>query len=314
MAEERLQKILAGAGVASRRASEELIVAGRVTVNGHTVTELGTKVNPDVVQIAVDGKPIKLPKRQVYLKMHKPRGVISDIGGDTRGRQSVADLLPPDMRRLFPVGRLDLNSEGLILLTDDGDLANKLSHPRYEHPKTYYVLVADRPPPSGLDQLRQGVELPEGKTAPAGVRVVPALPHGIRLAPGPTSGVWLEIILREGKKRQIRHMTAAIGFPTLRLIRWAIGPLVLGDLKAGESVPLLRKEVADLRNALREGGRPAAEPEEAPARRRPRSGGRPAGRPTNDRDDGPARRRPRSGGRPAGRPSNQGNRTPNKLD
>lgn len=270
MAEERLQKILAGAGVASRRASEELIVAGRVTVNGHTVTELGTKVDPDVVQIAVDGKPVMLPKRHVYLKMHKPRGVLSDIGGDTQGRQSVADLLPPEMRRLFPVGRLDLNSEGLILLTDDGDLAHKLTHPRYEHPKTYYVLVADRPPASGLDQLRQGVELSEGKTAPADVRVVPTLPQGIRLAAGPTSGVWLEIVLREGKKRQIRHMTAAIGFPTLRLVRWAIGPLLLGDLKAGQSVPLTRGEVASLRNALREGGRPTPGP--TPARRRPGRG------------------------------------------
>jgi 23S rRNA pseudouridine2605 synthase len=282
MAEERLQKILAGAGVASRRASEALIVAGRVTVNGHVVTELGTKVDADVVQIAVDGKPIMLPKRQVYLKMHKPRGVISDIGGDMHGRQSVADLLPPEMRRLFPVGRLDLNSEGLILLTDDGELANKLTHPRYEHPKTYYVLVADRPSVSALEQLRNGVELPEGKTAPAEVRVVPSLPQGIRLAPGPTSGVWLEIVLREGKKRQIRHMTAAVGFPTLRLVRWAIGPLLLGDLKVGESVPLIRREVAALRNALRAGGRPAVEPDVAPARRRTASAGKPSARPARN--------------------------------
>jgi 23S rRNA pseudouridine2605 synthase len=275
MAEERLQKILAGAGVASRRASEELIAAGRVTVNGHTVTELGTKVDPERVQIAVDGKPIKLPKRQLYIKMHKPRGVISDIGGDMRGRQSVADLLPPEMRRLFPVGRLDLMSEGLILLTDDGELANKLTHPRYEHPKTYYVLVADRPPPSGLDQLRQGVELSEGKTAPAEVRVLAGLPQGMRLAPGPTEGVWLEIVLREGKKRQIRHMTAAIGFPTLRLIRWAIGPLLLGDLKVGESEPLSRKEVAALRNALREGGRTPVDLKDGMPRRHSPSGAKP---------------------------------------
>jgi 23S rRNA pseudouridine2605 synthase len=257
MAEERLQKVLAGAGIASRRASEELILAGRVTVNGHTVTELGTKVDPTRVQIAVDGKPIKLQKRHVYLKLHKPRGVISDVGGDMRGRQSVADLLPPEMRRLFPVGRLDLNSEGLVLMTDDGDLANKLTHPRYEHAKTYYVLVADRPPATALEQLRTGVELPEGKTAPAEVRVVPALPHGIRLGPGPTAGVWLEIMLREGKKRQIRHMTAAVGYPTLRLVRWAIGPLTLDDLKMGENVHLSRAEVAALHNAMRVGGRAA---------------------------------------------------------
>lgn len=323
MAEERLQKILAGAGVASRRASEELIVAGRVAVNGHTVTELGTKVDPEVVQISVDGKPIHLPKRQVYLKLHKPRGVISDIGGDTHGRKSVEDLLPPEMRRLFPVGRLDLNSEGLMLMTDDGELANKLTHPRYEHPKTYYVLLADRPPVSGLDQLRNGVELPEGKTAPAEVRVVQSLPQGLRLEPGPMDGVWLEIILREGKKRQIRHMTAAIGFPTLRLIRWAIGPLTLDDLKSGETVPLQRKEVGALRAALREGGRPpvveteeaapkrfrgagkperraAPEGEEVGMRRRPRSGGRLGGRPGSGR---PAGGRPPAGGRGGGRPA-----------
>jgi 23S rRNA pseudouridine2605 synthase len=282
MAEERLQKILANAGVASRRGSEDLIVAGRVTVNGHIVSELGTKVDPTYVQIAVDGKPIKLPKRHVYLKLHKPRGVIIDIGGEMHGRQSVADLLPPDMRRLFPVGRLDLNSEGLILLTDDGDLANKLTHPRYEHAKTYYVLVADRPPANGLEQLRQGVELSDGKTAPAEVRVVPALPQGIRLAAGPTTGVWLEIILREGKKRQIRHMTAAIGFPTLRLVRWAIGPLLLGDLKVGESVLLTRGEVAALRNALREGGRPGVQPGKAPQRRSSHTGGRASNRPARN--------------------------------
>jgi 23S rRNA pseudouridine2605 synthase len=264
MAEERLQKVLAGAGIASRRASEALIVAGRVTVNGHTVTELGTKVDPERMQIAVDGKPVKLHKRHVYLKLHKPRGVISDIGGDTQGRQTVADLLPAEMRRLFPVGRLDLNSEGLILMTDDGELANRFTHPRYEHPKTYYVLVADRPPASGLEQLRQGVELPEGKTAPAEVRVVQSLPEGIRLAAGPTNGVWLEIVLREGKKRQIRYMTAAIGFPTLRLVRWAIGPLTLDDLKAGEHVQLQRKEVAALQNAMRAGGRAPVVADDAP--------------------------------------------------
>lgn len=309
MAEERLQKVLAGAGVASRRASEEMIVAGRVTVNGHTVTELGTKVDPDVVQIAVDGKPVKFNKRHVYLKLHKPRGVLSDIGGDTGGRQSVADLLPAEMRRLFPVGRLDLNSEGLILMTDDGDLANKLTHPRYEHPKTYYVLLAERPSANALEQLRQGVELEDGKTAPAEVRVVQSLPVGIRLAAGPTSGIWLEVVLREGKKRQIRHMTAAIGFPTLRLIRWSIGPLTLDDLKVGESVPLQRNEVAALRNAMREGGRPVVKVEDPTERRRPRGDSKASGRAARDKDETAERRRPRSN-RPFGRPPrNSGNRS-----
>ncbi|MEZ4867779.1 MAG: pseudouridine synthase [Caldilineaceae bacterium] len=259
MNEERLQKVLAAAGVGSRRACEQMIVDGRVQVNGHTVTELGTKVDAERVQLQVDGKPVHLPKRYLYYKLHKPRGVLSDIGGDTRGRDTVADLLPAEMRRLFPVGRLDLHSEGLILMTDDGDLANKLSHPRYEHPKTYYVLVEKMPAESALAQLRTGIDLPDGRTAPAKVRVVERLPNDLQLSKGPAEGVWLEIILREGKKRQIRHMTAAVGHPTLRLVRWAIGPLTLGALKLREHRPLSRREVTELR-ALVEGNGPSPTP------------------------------------------------------
>lgn len=249
MAEERLQKVLAAAGVASRRACEKLIEEGRVQVNGHTITELGTKVDPNIVQLAVDGKPVNLPKRHIYIKLHKPRGVLGDIGGETDGRQTVADLLPDEMRRLFPVGRLDLHSEGLVLMTDDGELAHRLTHPRFEHAKTYYVLVEKRPEATALAQLREGIELPEGRTAPAEVRVVTSLPAELQLSKGPTEGVWLEIILREGKKRQIRHMTAAVGYPTLRLVRWAIGPLTLGTLKLREQRLLTRREVSELRAA-----------------------------------------------------------------
>ena len=250
MREERLQKILAAAGVASRRACEELIVGGRVKVNGVTVTELGTKVDPTNVQIQVDGKPVHLPERHQYIKMHKPRGVISDIGGDPGDRETVADLLPEGSRRLFPVGRLDVHSEGLILLTDDGELAHKLTHPRFQHSKTYYVLVGERPTDLALNQLRRGVDLPDGRTAPAQVQVVEALPRDLNLSKGPTEGVWLEILLREGKKRQIRHMTAAVGYPTLRLVRWAIGPLTLGELKLREAKPLTGREVAALRTLV----------------------------------------------------------------
>ncbi len=249
MAEERLQKILAASGVASRRACEQLITEGRVQINGQTVTELGTKVDPELAQLSVDGKPVHLPKRHVYIKLHKPRGVIGDVGGDTDGRQTVADLLPPEMRRLFPVGRLDLHSEGLVLMTDDGALAHRLTHPRFEHTKTYYVLVERVPEGAALAQLRQGVDLPTGRSAPAQVRVVTTLPAQLQLSKGPTEGVWLEIILREGKKRQIRHMTAAVGYPTLRLVRWSIGPLTLGQLKLREQKPLTRGEIADLQKA-----------------------------------------------------------------
>lgn len=246
MREERLQKILATAGVASRRACEELILAGRVQVNGRTVTELGTKVDPRHVQIQVDGKPVQLPKHHQYIKLHKPRGILSDIGGEQGERDNVADLLPAEIGRLFPVGRLDVHSEGLLLLTDDGELAHRLTHPRYEHPKTYYVLVGERPTDLALRQLQQGIDLPDGRTAPAEVRVVRSLPAELNLSKGPTEGIWLEIILREGKKRQIRHMTAAVGYPTLRLVRWAIGPLTLGNLKLREFEHLSPQEVNTL--------------------------------------------------------------------
>jgi 23S rRNA pseudouridine2605 synthase len=265
MAEERLQKVMAAAGVASRRACEELIVAGRVQVNGHTVRELGTKVDPEVVQIAVDGVPVHQPRRHVYIKLHKPRGILSDVGGDLRGREGILDLLPEDLRRVFPVGRLDHNSEGLLLLTDDGELANRLTHPRYQHPKTYFVLVEQRPTEQALDQLRHGVPLPTGRSAPAEVKLLERLPAELALAAGLRQGVWLQVVLREGKKRQIRHMTAAVGHPTLRLVRWAIGPLTLGRLKAGEHVHLSHREVSALRQMVQAGQTTAG----TPATRRP---------------------------------------------
>lgn len=250
MGEERLQKIMADAGVGSRRACEKLIEEGRVQVAGHTVTELGTKADPELVTITVDGSPLKFHKRQVYVKVNKPRGVLSDFGGDTRGRRTVADLISLPGRRVFPVGRLDLKSEGLVLLTDDGELAHRLTHPRFRHEKTYYVLLPERPAEHALSALRNGIELDTGTTAPAGIRVVPGPPQELRLAPGPNKGVWLEVRLHEGKKRQIRHMTAHVGYPTLRLVRWSIASLELGSLAPGESEHLTHAEVSGLRQML----------------------------------------------------------------
>jgi len=255
MAEERLQKVLAAAGVDSRRACEKLITQGRVQVNGQTVTELGTKVDPDKVLLSVDGKPVHKRKRHLYVKLNKPRDVLSDIGGDTRGRESVADLLPPEMDRVFPVGRLDLNSEGLILLTDDGAMAHKLTHPSFRHEKIYYVLVESRPPEGLLNQLRNGIELPDGMTAPAGVSVIDRPPPQMRLAPGPRTGCWLKITLREGRKRQIRHMLAAVELRTLRLVRWSIGSLQLGALEVGKYTHLTRGEVNALRSLVQAGAK-----------------------------------------------------------
>jgi 23S rRNA pseudouridine2605 synthase len=253
MPAERLQKIMAAAGIGSRRLCETLISEGRVQVNGKTVSELGAKADPTRDRIFVDGKRLEFQAQHVYYKVHKPRGVISDIGGDEVDlrtgelRRTVDDLLPPNHHRVFPVGRLDLHSEGLVLLTDDGELANRLTHPRYQHPKTYYVLLGAQPSQEALVRLRNGVDLPEGRSAPAEVMIISHLPATLKLSKGPNEGVWLRVVLREGKKRQIRHMTAAVGYPTLRLLRWAIGPLTLGDVELGQARPLTTDEV----NALR---------------------------------------------------------------
>jgi 23S rRNA pseudouridine2605 synthase len=251
MSEERLQKVMAAAGVASRRACEKLIQAGRVRVNGQVVTELGTKVDPTQVEIRVDNRVLSLsaPGRSqyVYVKLYKPKGVLSAAGGDTQGYSTVVDLLPEHVnRRLFPVGRLDLRSEGLILLTDDGALAHRLTHPRFEHPKVYYVLVKERPPEEALNRLRSGVEIESGRTQPAQVDVVDQVPPGLNLGDGDRRGVWLRIVLREGKKRQIRHMIAEVGLQLHRLIRWSIGPLTLDGLRPGQSVHLSKKERTEL--------------------------------------------------------------------
>jgi 23S rRNA pseudouridine2605 synthase len=231
---ERLQKVLAQAGLGSRRACEELITAGKVRVDGQVVRELGTRVDPRRANIEVNGEPIKLSKRRVYLAMYKQRGVLSDAGSPDDEVTTVLDLAPQDEGHLFPIGRLDLPSEGLILLTSDGELTNRLTHPRYEHAKVYYVLVEKRPGDADLQRLRSGIELEDGKTAPAKIEVVEHLPAELKLDSGPLRGVWLRFELTEGKKRQIRHMTMAIGLPTLRLIRWSIGPLALRTMAPGE--------------------------------------------------------------------------------
>ena len=295
MTEERLQKVLAAAGVASRRASEKLITSGRVRVDGQVVTTLGTKVDPAKADVSVDGRSVRFTDSNVYFRVYKPRGILSDIGGDTRGRRTVARLLPQGAGRVFPVGRLDLNSEGLVLLTDDGELANKLTHPRFEHPKTYYVLVSQRPPVDVLVRLREGVELESGRTAPARVEVAEGLPERLMLDKGthsfaaapedgwkgspPEKGVWLRIVLREGKKRQIRHMASAVGIGLRRLIRWSIGPLTLEGLEPGMARELTPGEVYALKQMVVKGADMRSSRARAGARAdRPRSGRGPAPR------------------------------------
>lgn len=239
-APERLQKFLARAGVASRRHAEELILAGRVQVNGQRVTQLGTKVQPERDEVQVDGRAVRPAAARVYVLLHKPAGVVT-TASDPQGRQTAVDLLPSSLRdeRVFPVGRLDLESEGLLLLTNDGAFALRLTHPRYEQEKEYHALVRGRPTAEALEPLRRGLLLP-GETRPT----APAEARLLRTAPQGTS--WLSITLHEGRKRQVRRMLAAVGHPVLRLIRVRVGALRLGDLPPGQWRLLSAAEVEKL--------------------------------------------------------------------
>ena len=266
--EERLQKILARAGYCARRACEELITAGRVTVDGAVVTELGARADPATALIEVDGQPVKA-ERLRYIVLHKPAGYLS--GPDVRaGYPSWQDLVNAP-QRLYAVGRLDLDSEGLLLLTNDGDLANRLAHPRYEHPKTYLVQVAGIPNPRKIRRLQHGVMLDDGPTAPAAVELLrrPPLPFASLPSPAarsappapnsqpgthrepksvPKRAAWLQITIREGRKRQLRRMVALLGHPALRVIRIRLGTLELGDLRPGKWRDLAAGEVRALRS------------------------------------------------------------------
>jgi 23S rRNA pseudouridine2605 synthase len=233
--EERLQKILARAGFGSRRACEELIRAGRVAVNGQ-VAQIGQKADPGHDRITLDGKPVRANRERTYVVLHKPRGVLSDEGDGTRRIQTARELvgLPG---HLYPVGRLDLRSEGLLLLTDDGELTHRLTHPRYEHEKEYKALVEGHPDEETLKQWRQGVFLEGSKTAPAEVSI-------LRREEDRT---WLRVVLREGRKRQIRRVGAMLGHPVHQLVRVRIGPVRLEGLKPGKWRHLSEQEIEALR-------------------------------------------------------------------
>lgn len=234
-----MQKVLAAAGAGSRRACEELILAGRVEVDGRVVTELGTRVEPLRQEIRLDGVP--LPRhRRVYYAVNKPDGVIS-TNRDPAGRPRVVDLVPSGDVRLFPVGRLDLHSEGLILLTNDGELANRLTHPRYGVEKTYRVLVADHPTRETLAKLRRGIHLAE-----AVVRV-----PRVHVKSRHKQSTMLEMVLDEGRNREIRRVLARVGHKVLRLERIAVGPVRLGTLAPGAFRHLTSKEVQALRRAAK---------------------------------------------------------------
>jgi 23S rRNA pseudouridine2605 synthase len=279
---ERLQKIISAAGITSRRASEELILAGRVTVNGTVVTELGSKADPAVDTVAVDNKPLSIASRRLYILLYKPVGYLTTLD-DPEGRPLVTDLLKEIGERVYPVGRLDYNTEGLLLLTSDGEWANRLMHPRNEVEKEYHVRVRGKVHKSQLDQLAGGVEVEGRKTAPARVSMIK---EG-------EQNDWFSITIHEGRNRQVRRMCEAVSLSVVRLRRVRYGMLAMGDLKPGEYRYLTESEVNGLCNPHQNQAGAAKAPAAArPAATKRTPVQRPAGAPA------PAQRTP-PGKRPA---------------
>ena len=239
---ERLQKLLSGAGIASRRAAEDLIRQGRVSLNGRTVTELGTKADLARDEIKVDGRRVKGITRYRYLLLNKPRGYVT-TRSDPQKRRTVMSLLGDVREYVYPVGRLDYDSEGLLLLTNDGDLAAALTHPSHEVERVYKVQVAGVPDERALERLQKGVPLDGKRTAPAEVRI--ARGDRERLATSAT----LLMTIREGRNRQVRRMCEAVGHPVERLTRVKIGPLSDGGLRPGQVRDLTAAEVRNLKSA-----------------------------------------------------------------
>ncbi len=231
---QRLQKLIAAAGLASRREAEGWIAEGRVRVNDRVAT-LGESADPARDRIEVDGRPLRAEQGKLYLLLHKPSGYVTTLR-DPQGRPKITDLLPKVQARVFPIGRLDFNTEGLLLLTNDGELAQRLSHPSHEVNKTYLVRARGIILPESLNSLAEGVHLDDGPTAPARIEQV-------RHTAGHT---WFEITIHEGRNRQVRRMCEALGYTVNRLIRIRLGFLELGSLRPGEFRELTAKEVARL--------------------------------------------------------------------
>jgi 23S rRNA pseudouridine2605 synthase len=315
--DDRLQKVMAHAGIGSRRACEELILAGRVTVNGKIVRELGTKVDPTGAGVAVDGEKL-VAERPVYYAVYKPKGYVS-TNADPSGRPRVLDLLPEIPQRVYTVGRLDEMSNGLIILTNDGTLAHKLAHPKYGVEKLYRVVVAGIPTREVLNQMTEGIWLAEGKVRAKRVRAV-----GKR-----GESTILEMVLSEGKNREVRRMMAKLGHKVMSLTRIAVGPITIKGLSSGQFRPLTSMEVGLLRKtAAGEYVAPFAYDKKSPRPQRPRPEGDQAGpgrptatrpgldrvmapssrRPTTDRPSGPSSRRPTTD-----RPSGPSSRRPRPI-
>jgi 23S rRNA pseudouridine2605 synthase len=260
--EVRLQKLIASTGLSSRRKAEMLIASGRVSVNGKIVTELGTKVDPGRDHVKVDGRHLTSAQPFVYLMLNKPKNVMSTLD-DPGGRTTVKDFLRGVSVRVFPVGRLDFDSEGLMLLTNNGELAQALLHPRYHVPKTYLIKVKGVLKDEDITHLERGIRLEDGMTSPAHVKKVRKV----------EANSWLEITIREGRTHQVKRMLDAVGHPVLKLLRIRMGPLSLGGLEPGEFRFLTDREtnalraLVDERMAAVEGGEESAPRPKRPVRR-----------------------------------------------
>lgn len=234
---ERLQKILSQAGIASRREAETIITSGRVAVNGSVVTELGSRANAARDRITLDGRLVRLVSEKVYILLNKPAGYVTTMK-DPQGRPVVTELLKGVKERVYPVGRLDYNTEGLLLLTNDGDLANRLAHPSHEVEKEYMVRVRGKVLPDQMSRLSDGVELEDGKSAPADVRLVSESENN----------TWISITIHEGRFRQVRRMCEVVGLTVVRLKRTRYGLLKTGELKPAQFRHLTPDEVSGLRS------------------------------------------------------------------
>jgi 23S rRNA pseudouridine2605 synthase len=260
--EVRLQKAIADAGVASRRAAEEMIRAGRVTINGQVVREMGVKIDPDKDHIKVDGRHLKPAAPKAYVMLNKPKEVLTTLDGpDNEDRLTIKHYLRGVRHRVFPVGRLDYDTEGLLLLTNDGELAQRLLHPRYHVPKTYLTKIKGTLEPEEMQQLETGVRLEDGITAPAQMKKIRKVEENS----------WIELTIYEGRKHQVKRMLEAVGHPVLKLKRLRFGPLTLGPLPLGEYRFLTDPEIHRLKAAAANRNRharpPLAQVRESPHRR-----------------------------------------------
>jgi 23S rRNA pseudouridine2605 synthase len=270
---ERLQKFLAGAGIASRRKAEEIVAAGRVSVNGKVVTEMGTRVDPGTDLVVVDGKPIEVQGKTRYILLYKPPGCVTTLS-DPQGRPTVAQYLGGVKERVFPVGRLDWDAEGALLFTTDGDLANRLAHPRYGHRRTYLVKVKGDPPHGSLERMIAGVRLEDG----------PAKALEASFHERVEKNSWIRVVVGEGRRHLVKRLCEAVGLDVLRLFRPEFGGVSVAGIRPGHTRDLRPEEIETLRRSagLSKGGKPDATPLALPRAARRHGHGAPEPRPVRE--------------------------------